>query len=90
MGRFPDWIPSYNPTRNLIDAVEAQGYPTGNEPPTITDYPDSTWPGRPAPEDAMAVSDIPAGPSEAEALKPKGPGDVHPVKFSPYSSDQGM
>jgi hypothetical protein len=82
--------PSYNPTLVLRDAVRAQGYDPGDG--AGLSIANSKYPmgfGELGPLEAKDGDGMPSM-TEAEALKPRGPGDVHPVKFLPYSSDQGM
>jgi hypothetical protein len=80
-------IPQHNPTKVLMETVKDQGYDVGDTLVTI----ESSRPYVPVPPlgPFEEVPD-PVAMTEAQALTPKGPGDVHPVKFLPYSSDQGM
>ena len=81
-------VPQHNPTKVLMETVRDQGYDPGDGLVTI-EYSNVTAP-RVQPLDAPDDYDHPPCPTEAQALTPRGPGDVHPVKFGPKSSDQGQ
>ena len=76
--------PGYNPCLNLVEAVKAQGYDTGEVPLSLsnTKYPMGSFPLEPTMQDHPA-------PSFEQALR-RGPLDSGEVKYLPHSKDSGF